>query len=34
VTSVNVDSAGVPIEFASTWFAGDRVRLTVSHDDH
>ncbi|MDT4854269.1 putative fructoselysine utilization operon transcriptional repressor [compost metagenome] len=34
VTSVNIDSAGVPIEFASTWFAGDRVKLTVAHDDH
>lgn len=33
VTSVNVDSAGVPIEFASTWFAGDRVKLTVTHDE-
>lgn len=34
VTSVNIDSAGVPIEFASTWFAGDRVKLTVTHDEH
>lgn len=34
VTSVNVDSAGVPIEFATTWFAGDRVKLTVSHDEY
>ncbi|MDM7948423.1 phosphonate metabolism transcriptional regulator PhnF [Hydrogenophaga sp.] len=34
VTSVNVDSEGVPIEFASTWFAGDRVKLTVTHDEH
>lgn len=33
VTSVNVDGAGVPIEFASTWFAGDRVKLTVTHDE-
>jgi len=33
VTSVNVDSAGLPIEFASTWFAGDRVKLTVTHDE-
>jgi GntR family phosphonate transport system transcriptional regulator len=31
---VNIDSAGVPIEFGSTWFAGDRVKLTVAHDDH
>lgn len=33
VTSVNADSAGVPIEFASTWFAGDRVKLTVTHNE-
>lgn len=34
VTSVNVDRTGKPIEFATTWFAGDRVTLTVQHDDH
>ncbi len=34
VTSVNVDHTGKPIEFATTWFAGDRVTLTVQHDDH
>ena len=33
VKSVNVDVAGLPIEFATTWFAGDRVKLTVTHDD-
>ncbi|MBT9474920.1 phosphonate metabolism transcriptional regulator PhnF [Polaromonas sp.] len=33
VKSVNVDTAGLPIEFATTWFAGDRVKLTVTHDD-
>jgi GntR family phosphonate transport system transcriptional regulator len=33
VTSVNLDGQGVPIEFASTWFAGDRVTLTVKHDE-
>lgn len=33
VTSVNVDSAGTPIEFATTWFSGDRVTLTVRHDE-
>lgn len=33
VESVNVDTAGIPIEFATTWFAGDRVKLTVTHDD-
>lgn len=33
VESVNVDAAGIPIELATTWFAGDRVNLTVTHDD-
>jgi len=33
VTSVNADTQGIPIEFASTWFAGDRVKLTVTHDE-
>lgn len=32
VESVNIDTAGIPIEFATTWFAGDRVKLTVTHD--
>jgi GntR family phosphonate transport system transcriptional regulator len=32
VTSVNIDPQGSPIEFARTWFAGDRVTLTVDHD--
>lgn len=32
VSSVNVDTEGVPIEYACTWFAGDRVTLTVDHD--
>ena len=27
--AVNVDLAGVPVEFGTTWFAGDRVTLTV-----
>ena len=32
VESVNVDMSDVPIEFARTWFAGDRVSLTgVTH---
>lgn len=31
VTSVNVDTKDVPIEYASAWFAGDRVTLTVDH---
>lgn len=30
--SVNIDSAGRPIEFGTTWFAGDRVTLTVQPD--
>lgn len=33
VTSLNVDADGIPIEFSSAWFAGDRVKLTVSHHD-
>lgn len=28
--AVNVDAAGQPIEFGTTWFAGDRVTLTVA----
>lgn len=31
-TSVNVDAAGQPVEFGTTWFAGDRVTLTVTPD--
>jgi GntR family phosphonate transport system transcriptional regulator len=27
--AVNVDPAGVPVEYGTTWFAGDRVTLTV-----
>lgn len=30
--AVNVDAAGVPVEFGTTWFAGDRVTLTVNPD--
>lgn len=33
VESVNVDTASVPIEYARTWFAGDRISLTVTHDE-
>lgn len=33
VTSVNIDAQGLPIEYARTWFAGDRVTLTVNHHD-
>lgn len=32
VSSVNIDTKGVPIEYARTWFAGDRVTLTVDHE--
>lgn len=32
VSTVNTDTDNVPIEFAETWFAGDRVTLTVDHD--
>lgn len=28
--AINVDSEGVPVEYGSTWFAGDRVTLTVN----
>lgn len=30
--SVNVDANGVPVEYGTTWFAGDRVTLTVNPD--
>ena len=30
--AVNVDAAGVPVEHGTTWFAGDRVTLTVAAD--
>lgn len=30
--AVNVDAAGQPVEYGTTWFAGDRVTLTVSGD--
>jgi GntR family phosphonate transport system transcriptional regulator len=32
-TGINVDSEGSPIEYGRTWFAGDRVTLTVGGDD-
>lgn len=31
--AVNVDAGGVPVEFGTTWFAGDRVALTVNERD-
>ncbi|NIZ15290.1 phosphonate metabolism transcriptional regulator PhnF [Phaeobacter sp. HF9A] len=31
-TGISVDLNGVPIEFGRTWFAGDRVTLTVGDD--
>jgi DNA-binding GntR family transcriptional regulator len=33
VTSVNIGSDGTPVEFSTIWFAGDRVKLTIHHDD-
>ncbi len=30
--AVNLDGQGQPIEFGTTWFAGDRVTLTVAPD--
>lgn len=30
--SINADAAGVPVEYGHTWFAGDRVTLTVTPD--
>lgn len=30
---VNVDEDGTPIEYGRTWFAGDRVTLTLNEDD-
>jgi GntR family phosphonate transport system transcriptional regulator len=29
---VNVDGEGIPVEYGRTWFAGDRVTLTVGED--
>lgn len=31
--AVNIDRAGQPIEFGTTWFAGERVALTVQNQD-
>jgi GntR family phosphonate transport system transcriptional regulator len=31
--AINTDPEGRPIEFGTTWFAGDRVTLTVKGDD-
>ncbi len=31
VSSVNTDVDGHPIEYARTWFAGDRVAITIEH---
>lgn len=30
--AVNIDPAGQPVEYGTTWFAGDRVTLTVTPD--
>lgn len=31
-TAVNIDTEGRPVEYGTTWFAGDRVTLTVTPD--
>jgi GntR family transcriptional regulator, phosphonate transport system regulatory protein len=31
--AVNIDPEGVPVEYGTTWFSGDRVTLTVSFAD-
>jgi GntR family phosphonate transport system transcriptional regulator len=31
-TAVNVDEAGKPVEFGTTWFAGERVTMTLAAD--
>jgi GntR family phosphonate transport system transcriptional regulator len=33
VSSVNTDDDNQPIEFARTWFAGDRVAITIEHSN-
>ncbi len=33
-TGINVDPEGVPVEYGRTWFAGDRVTLTLSGEDN
>ncbi|MDH2327340.1 phosphonate metabolism transcriptional regulator PhnF [Cereibacter sp. SYSU M97828] len=30
--SINADASGAPVEYGHTWFAGDRVTLTVTPD--
>lgn len=30
--AVNIDADGIPVEYGTTWFAGDRVTLTVEPD--
>lgn len=31
-TSVNIDMDGLPVEFGRTWFAGDRITLTLENE--
>lgn len=31
VSSISVDDTGRPVEFGQTWFAGDRISLTLKH---
>ncbi|HEY0200795.1 MAG TPA: phosphonate metabolism transcriptional regulator PhnF [Burkholderiaceae bacterium] len=33
IESVNVDMDGIPIEYSKAWYVGDRVTITVNHDD-
>jgi GntR family transcriptional regulator, phosphonate transport system regulatory protein len=30
--AINIDATGVPIEFGTTWFVGERVTLTIAPD--
>lgn len=32
-SGVNVDETGTPVEYGRTWFAGDRVTLTLNNQD-
>lgn len=32
--AINVDPAGVPVEYGRTWFAGERVQLLIGPQDH
>ncbi|MDT8344944.1 MAG: phosphonate metabolism transcriptional regulator PhnF [Thermohalobaculum sp.] len=32
-TAINVDAGGVPVEYGQTWFAGERITLTLERGD-